>query len=120
LSAHIYLVIPFVISRAMQVALAVPLPYARAEGGTGKRFVDGATSFHLVISILLAAIVCVYISPVIAAGSLIGALIVTVMLGYWFRRVFGGITGDLLGMASEIIETVTLTGLACLLSASFA
>ena len=30
----------------------------------------------------------------------------------WMRRVYGGVTGDLLGMASETIETLVLVGLA--------
>jgi len=95
----------FVVSRMAMVELAVCLPYARSEGGTGAPFVNGARTFHRFISLLTA------LALVLAWGGRAGLVLMIAgwalchLLGLWFRRRVGGLTGDLLGACSELVET---------------
>jgi len=99
-------VIPaFVVSRMAMVELAVCLPYARSEGGTAAPFVKGARTSHRFISLLTA------LALVLAWSGTAGLILMTAgwaashILGLWFRRRVGGLTGDLLGACSELVET---------------
>jgi adenosylcobinamide-GDP ribazoletransferase len=105
------LILPYVISRALQVPFAVWLPYARVEG-TARRFVEGAKPIHFLVAFLLAAVICFAVSAFTGLLVLLLASIPVVALLFWMRRVYGGVTGDLLGMGSETIETLILVGLA--------
>jgi adenosylcobinamide-GDP ribazoletransferase len=99
-----WIILPFVLSRTAQVALIAALPYARSEGGTGKRFVEGADINHATIAALIGIGASALISPFY--GLLLAAVgcLVVLLLWVWMRRAFGGITGDLIGMGSEIVE----------------
>ena len=101
-----WLVIPAVLSRTVMVKLAVALPYARAEGGTAESFVRNARPWHWAVAVLLGAGCCY------AAAGILGLLfmplvyIFALLLMVWMRRLFGGVTGDLLGWANEVVECV--------------
>ena len=105
------LVLPCVVSRTMQVPFAVWLPYARADG-TARSFVEGAKPVHFLAALLLAAAICWAGYGTAGLLVLLLSMIPTVLLMPWMRRVYGGVTGDLLGMGSETIETLALVGLA--------
>ncbi len=107
-----WLVAALAVSRTVQVDLMVWLPYARAEGGKAAPFVRDARGGHLWAALLAAsAIVLGLFGPVgalvLGAGGAVGR-----GLGLWFRRRVGGVTGDLLGAASEMIETLVLVACA--------
>jgi len=105
------IVAAYVASRAAQAELATVLPYARAEGGTARGFVGGARGGHRLAAWIFAlAIAGVACGPA-GIGALVGGWSVARLLGRRFRKVLGGVTGDLLGATSEIVETVVL--LAC-------
>lgn len=95
-----------ILSRAMQVLLAGLQPYARAEGGVGRLFVDGATGGRTALAMLVAAALLAAVAP--AGGFLptvaAGAVLLTGLFGFHCRRGFGGVTGDLIGANSEGIE----------------
>ncbi|MCL4503574.1 MAG: adenosylcobinamide-GDP ribazoletransferase [Deltaproteobacteria bacterium] len=99
-----------VLSRWGMVYLAYLSDYARPEGGLGQAMTTG-------------------VSPRVAAGASISAAILAVLLlgfkglGLWaiagalvwlgsryFRKSLGGVTGDVLGAANEILEAAVLGG----------
>lgn len=100
----------FTISRAMQVVLAAAHPYARSEEGTGSPFVTQAT-----LSNAIWALIGTSILLAVACGlslhwplALAGAWAVTRLFGACCARRVGGVTGDLLGTASELTELLVL------------
>ncbi|MBW1802328.1 MAG: adenosylcobinamide-GDP ribazoletransferase, partial [Deltaproteobacteria bacterium] len=96
-----------VISRDMMVELITTLPYARSDSGTASPFVRGATPRHRVIAHMMTCFGCLWFGLPGVAVFII-AWVVTRLLGMSFRKIFRGITGDLLGTTNEILETVLL------------
>lgn len=105
-----WIIAAFVISRTMPVVLLAAEPYARCEGGTAAPFARGAGQKHLAVAMLLATVLLVlfcglqWIWPaVILAGWGFARL-----FGAWCRMRVGGVTGDLLGACTEIVESGVL------------
>ena len=111
--ATIWLILIHMLSRTMQVNLAVKLPYARSEGGTALPFVQDASGYHRWAAFTIVLIAALAYGP-LGLVALAVAQIITWVYGAWCRRNMGGITGDLLGAGNEIIE-VTLLLLAAIL-----
>lgn len=108
------LIAAHVLARWSSVLLMTWLPYARAEAAN-KVVAQGVTSTQLLLS---SAVVAVCLIPVavlewpLAVLAVPVALAVTALAGLWFRRSFGGITGDCLGAANVLIEiSILLTAL---------
>ena len=112
MTAWRWIAVAFVISRTIQVELVVALPYARREGGTAGPFVQNAKPLHLAVATVLAAACCVAFAGLAALAVLAAALVAAVAWIAWMKAAFGGVTGDLIGMASEISETLLLVILA--------
>lgn len=95
------------IARWAMVALAHRLDYIRAEGaGTTLLSHDGRRNFIWASTIAVAAVL-----PCIGVRALRGyavAAILTLALGTFYRKWLGGLTGDLIGAAGEIVETAVL------------
>jgi adenosylcobinamide-GDP ribazoletransferase len=103
-----WLVLILTISRAMQVDLAVRLPYARAEGGTAGPFVRGAAGRHLFASVSITLLLAVGAYGPAGLGAFLIAISLSWLFGGWCRSRVGGVTGDLLGAANELEETLLL------------
>ena len=103
-----WLISATIVSRALQVDLAVALPYARSDGGTGGPFVQDAQPRHRVIALAVALLLVLSIGGPAGALALGAAWLFCRVLARWFRRRLGGVTGDLLGAASELVETGVL------------
>jgi adenosylcobinamide-GDP ribazoletransferase len=104
----VWIVAACVVSRAAQVELAVALPYARAGGGTAEGFVEGARGRHRIAAWALALAMVTLVCGPAGAGAVLGAWLLARALGWRFMKVLGGVTGDLLGATSEIVETAVL------------
>ncbi len=80
------------------------LPYARAEGGTGKPFAGGVTLRGLVLSALATALLSVLLLPGAFAWAWLAAAAAAGVLIAWSVGRLGGITGDTLGAANQLAE----------------
>ena len=96
------------LSRAMQVELAVTLPYARPQGGTGRVWVEDAQAHHRWLALGIATLIVFVLQQWIGLLIALGAWIATRLLAYRYQQRIGGITGDLLGATNELIETGVL------------
>ena len=101
------LVAGVVLARLVQVLLASSMPYARSEGGTAQAFVSGAGVSHSVVASTLT--LCI-LNPLFFQDTpalfvvIPAALVAAMMVGLLSYRKIGGVTGDVLGAASEMAE----------------
>lgn len=112
-------VVPFIVARTAQVMLATTLPYARAEGGKAGAFVAEARPHHLVLALVAATAFCLAASGLAGVLLLLQGGVIAFLLRLWMKHHFGGVTGDLLGASSELIETGLLTLAACLATSGY-
>jgi adenosylcobinamide-GDP ribazoletransferase len=108
--ALVALVAAGALSRAASPPLAALLPYARAERGPGGRVTRVGATTAAVIGVAI-AIGALGLDGAIVAGAVAAA---TVALGAFFVHRFGGVTGDTLGAATEVGETLALVVAAAL------
>ncbi|AMV73412.1 adenosylcobinamide-GDP ribazoletransferase [Desulfuromonas carbonis] len=94
--------------RWIQVVLAVNCRYLRAEGGTGRIFVEqvGEREMLIATATLLAAVLVLFHLQGILLFFLLA--VVAALLIRYFNRRLGGVTGDVLGGATEVVEIVVL------------
>ena len=95
------------VSRAMQVAIIVALPYARKQGTAGP-FVEGASARHMLVSSILAVGLAVGLLGCTGLVVALIAAVVTLSVGLWARGKFGGVTGDVVGFTNELVEIAGL------------
>lgn len=104
-----YILYPMV-SRWSMVYLAYVSDYARPEGGLGQAMTTGVSPQVArgasLSAIILAVILLGFKGLVLWAGA--GVLIW--LMSRYFRRTLGGVTGDVLGAANEIVEVAVLGG----------
>ena len=105
-----WIIAAYIVSRAVQVDLAGSQPYARTEGGKAAAFVTGAGTRHVVTAFALALVLIIALFRDRWCGPVtLGiAWLMARAFGSWCRARIGGVTGDTLGAASEIIETAVL------------
>ena len=96
------------VARYAMVVLGTTLPYARTNGGTAASFVRHATLRSLLIALTIALTLSWLIARRVGLGLLGLASAVALLLRALFFRTLGGITGDALGAAGEIVESVVL------------
>lgn len=101
-----WIVLPVVLSRTVMVLAAVNLPYARAEGGKARPFVTGAKSVHFWFAFAFALLICLLYCGNAGIFAAAVALTMGLLLIWWMKRAFGGVTGDLLGFTGETTECV--------------
>ena len=97
--------VPFIVARTAQVLLATTLPYARQEGGKAAAFVQESRPSHLILALVAAVAFCLAASGLAGLILLLQGLVIAFLMRLWMNHHFGGVTGDLLGASSEIIET---------------
>lgn len=94
--------------RSAQVLMIFLLPYVRKDGGMGTIFYQNRSGPVLWLSLLILFLTGFLVMGL--AGLLSGLTSVTVVFLFsrYCHRKIGGATGDTLGAASEIVETVPL------------
>ncbi|MFH1076812.1 MAG: adenosylcobinamide-GDP ribazoletransferase [Pseudomonadota bacterium] len=103
------------IARWTLTLVAVSSPYPRLEGGTGKAFV-GQGGWKTIVK----ATVVILLAALAAAGLMKGMIyILAAGCSAWLIRShsiarIGGVTGDILGAACELVEVVVLFVAICL------
>jgi adenosylcobinamide-GDP ribazoletransferase len=99
------------LSRSASPPLAATLPYPRVEGGPGSvlsgRTSVGTATFAVVLAVAAALLLG-------RAWLIVAVAVVAVLLGLFYRRWLGGATGDCLGAATELSETLALVVAAAL------
>ena len=103
----IWLLPIFALSRGMMVYLITTLPYARVEEGMAKPFVKGASPRHRLSSHLICLVICLPFGPLGLAFFVFAGFVTWLFKVRCLKR-FGGITGDLLGTANEMVELCLL------------
>jgi adenosylcobinamide-GDP ribazoletransferase len=95
--------------RWAMVTLAWSSPYARTEGGLAAPFLTHLSWRHVAIStVVLTTALVGGVGGVGTGLILLGGTLILLICGWACRRWFGGITGDTLGAANEVIEILFL------------
>ena len=97
-----------VLGRWSTVQLAFGFTYARSGSGTGLAFTRFAGKREYIIATLITAAVSMGLFWLHGAIILLFIALLTLLLGFFFQRRLGGVTGDIMGAACEINEVVTL------------
>lgn len=108
----VWIPVPFILARLIQVLLAVTLPYARNEGGTAEAFVKQAGASHFIVAGILALVLCGLLIQFSGLALFVATFLIGHLLAQWMKRAFGGVTGDLLGFSNELVECVLLFAIA--------
>jgi adenosylcobinamide-GDP ribazoletransferase len=107
------LVAGHVLGRWSSLPLIMRLEYVRETGSKSKPFAASVTPARLVVgSLSAAALVWLALGTTRALVACMVAVVVTAIGGRYFRRVLGGITGDCLGAANQLVELATYLALA--------
>jgi adenosylcobinamide-GDP ribazoletransferase len=99
-----------VLSRWGMVFLAYLSSYARPEGGLGQAMTRGITFQIMAGATISALALCLAVAGLRGLALLAGAALVVGCMSAYFRKHLGGITGDVLGAANEILEVLVLGG----------
>ncbi|MCZ4500098.1 MAG: cobalamin synthase [Marmoricola sp.] len=91
--------------------LAVMLPYAQARPGAGEALNSHPSQPRAAVALVVGALiafVCVLDDPTRYAVSIVTAAAVLGLVAWTSARRLGGVTGDVMGAASELIEISVL------------
>lgn len=103
-----WLPVAWMAARSVQVELTVTMSYARNEPGKAGPFVQDACLTHRLWAWGTTVLATVILRGPIGLGVLVLAWVGARLLGCTYQRRIQGVTGDLLGAASELIETGVL------------
>jgi adenosylcobinamide-GDP ribazoletransferase len=99
------------LGRWAMVALASGLDYLRPEGA-GAALLSYDRRRNLKLATIIAVIALVPLVMLHALRACVIAALVTLALRSFYRRWIGGVTGDLIGAAGELVETAVLVAVA--------
>jgi cobalamin 5'-phosphate synthase/cobalamin synthase len=96
------------LSRTAMAGIATLQPYARAEGGLATAFLGGRPVAALLLGTVAAFVLAGFWKAVPGAMAVLAALLAATAVAALARRRIGGFTGDVLGAAGILAETVGL------------
>jgi adenosylcobinamide-GDP ribazoletransferase len=99
------------LGRWAMVAMASGLDYLRTEGA-GAAMLSHDRRRNLRVATITAVVALVPLAMFHALRALVIATLVTLALRSFYRRWVGGVTGDLIGAAGEMVETAVLIAVA--------
>lgn len=99
------------LARWAMVAVAWRREYLRARGA-GSVLVNSDDSSGLLIASCTAAVAAALVASTRVLLACVVAIVVTFALRVFYRRWLGGVTGDLIGAAGEIVEACVLVAMA--------
>jgi adenosylcobinamide-GDP ribazoletransferase len=100
------------LGRGACVALLYFYPYVRVERSKAKLFADGVRRGQLLPALAFAAALAFALMDRAAASCVLAAIFVTALTGIYFKRKIGGVTGDCLGAANQLVELACFLALA--------
>jgi adenosylcobinamide-GDP ribazoletransferase len=106
------LVMANTLGRGACVALLYFYPYVQVEGSKAKRFGDSMRWGQLLPALAFSPALAFALIDWAAAWCVLAAILVTVLTGVYFRRKIGGVTGDCLGAANQLVELASYLALA--------
>jgi adenosylcobinamide-GDP ribazoletransferase len=92
------------LGRGACVVLLYIYPYVRAEGSKAKLFGNGVRRGQLVLVLAFSAALAFALLDLAAAACVLAAILVTALAGAYSKRKVGGVTGDCLGGANQLVE----------------
>ena len=95
------------LARFGQVQMTVGSKRARGDG-LGALFVGGAGARQLIVAALITLVAAVLLLGVKGVFCFLGVSLLTWGMRGWFHKRLGGVTGDVIGCASELNEIVCL------------
>jgi adenosylcobinamide-GDP ribazoletransferase len=87
-------------------------PYARVEKSKARPFGDNVTRGQLLPALALPTALAFALIGRAAAVCTLAAIAVTGLAGVYFKRKIGGVTGDCLGAANQLVELAFYLALA--------
>jgi adenosylcobinamide-GDP ribazoletransferase len=95
------------LGRSAQVLAMAGARHARQDG-LGALIIQGMAARHLLVALLITIAACLLLLPVRGMIALAAVFAVTLVIKGYFRNRLGGMTGDIIGCTSEIVEIVAL------------
>ncbi|MDH5183521.1 MAG: adenosylcobinamide-GDP ribazoletransferase [Gammaproteobacteria bacterium] len=95
------------LARAQVPLLFMSMPYLRTVG-LGKALAEHLPRWSVMLSWLLLMLLACYLLGLTALWLLLSMLAVMLILRYLYISRFGGLTGDMVGAAIEVVETILL------------
>lgn len=99
------------LSRTAGPLLAVWLPYAQARPGAGEALNSHPSQPRAAAALVVGGLIVVVTAGSTAAyaGSVAAAAVVLALVAWTAKRRLGGVTGDVMGACSELVELAVLT-----------
>jgi adenosylcobinamide-GDP ribazoletransferase len=106
------LIVANTLGRGACVALLYFYPCARVEESKARPFGDSITRGQLLTALAFPTVLAFALIGRAAAACTLAAIAVTGLAGVYFKRKIGGVTGDCLGAANQLVELASYLALA--------